>query len=85
MNVSRLGEEKGSCRGTKTVKGECKKAWTEGPEEAGWRHGRSTWCTEEQEYMVIVGAYQRHQRKNNDDARKRQLGWQVFHEPRINP
>ena len=54
------------------MKGECdEEAWTEGPEEAGRRHGRSTWCTEEQEYMVIVGAYQHHHRKNNDDARKR--------------
>ena len=36
MNVSRLGEVKGSCRGTKMMKGECdEEAWTEGLEEAG--------------------------------------------------
>ena len=27
-------------------------AWTEGPEEFERSHGRSTWCTEEQEYMT---------------------------------
>ena len=26
----------------------------------------------------LVGAYQRHHRKNSDDARRRQLGWQYF-------
>ena len=45
------------------VKSECELAWTEGPEECEQGHRRSTWCTKEQEYMVIKTTSTKSRRK----------------------